>query len=1163
MRKHILNLLVFMLFGISSVMAQFTGSGTFSDPYLISNEQDLQNLVTAVNAGESFSGNFFKQTADIDFTDSQIFPNGFTPIGNYADNLPFSGTYDGDGHSVSRLSVNTLDETAMFAYVLNGCIKNLNLENVNISVSNISRAASAVAYATNSTIANITASGQFYAAGDFEYAILSGIVGQSDHSTISGCVSMLSFDLTGVSADTIKIAGITIGRNLTISNCLVSSYIKGEPDLYYPIANAGTISKCIITESNFEPSQVSASYTSCFFDHQNTLIAEFPYQQNYINGLNARKTAELTTGSLFNDAAWTETAGLYPRPASVANTGIAMLAASPMTLNSADCITSVASNFTVSTLNNVQWQTESENLQINGGNVTVSNSEENSIAEIYAYKNNVMKTLQVRILANIYGSKANPILISTLDDLYELAAMLYDDEDMGGAVVADGKSASDFGAEYENELYFLLTNDITIPEDSTWIPIGSYTYPFRWNFDGGNHTIDLGAREFISTYNSGEMYHKSISSSYFMGMFGVIVYANISNLTVNGNFYVEGVQSFGGIGGIAYESTLSNCRFSGSITYSSSGSAISGPTVGKSSNSIPGAGGIVGYAEYTSFYSCTNNAYIISTQESSYAGGIMANGSNVYMESCTNLGNISGQYFIGGMAASADTCTITGCANYALVASEYYNGSFIGYPDNSTITDCADYGGDANSGRFAESSWATVYSNNIYAPGSGYLLNYDADILDRWYSVDSETDPAMCGSHENCYIDKQMIPVGGNLNGVNKVLTSELIYGTAESLNLDADKWTFINGRYPVPSGTEYNNDIAILATTPLVLAATDENNYETAKSVCSSISLNQNLGITWMLDTTTILSGSTVSLDSLRQDSTSGYVTITSRLGEAQIQQTVALPPRVGSLDNPLLIESLEDFNNFSQALSSTGGTYKGVSLGNYGADLYFKLTTDLAAEENSTNVVNLIPVPYFYGNLNGGGHTITVTSDDLNSSISTYYSSDYGLFNSIQYAKIDSLNLIVTIDNDNTYFGESKIAILTKSAINSTISNCTITIDGTLSSGGGALFCGDLTYSNLINCSTLGSGEFKNDADEEMGDNIAAFVFEAYSSEIKNCTNNLKITSTSSNAAGILYSGNNISIENCVNYADILSSGSYVATGIVGILSDGQNPAMPVDSL
>ena len=97
MRKHILNLLVFTLFGISSVMAQFSGSGTLSDPYIIASDQDLQNLATAVNAGNDFAGNYFKQTADINLIESQLFPDGFTPIGVFDGNRQFSGTYDGDG----------------------------------------------------------------------------------------------------------------------------------------------------------------------------------------------------------------------------------------------------------------------------------------------------------------------------------------------------------------------------------------------------------------------------------------------------------------------------------------------------------------------------------------------------------------------------------------------------------------------------------------------------------------------------------------------------------------------------------------------------------------------------------------------------------------------------------------------------------------------------------------------------------------------------------------------------------------------------------------------------------------------------------------------------------------------------------------------------------
>ncbi len=1152
MRKFILNLLVFTLLGISSVMAQFTGTGTSSDPYLISNEQDLQNLATAVNAGESFSGQFFKQTADIDFTDSQIFPNGFTPIGNYIDNRPFSGTYDGDGHSIVRLSVDGEEELAMFAYVYDGCVKNINMENVNILVSNLASASAIVARANHSTFSNITASGQITVTGDMNYVILSGIVGHSNDNTISGCVSMLSFNVDNVSADSIKITGITMG-NATISNCLVSTYIKGEPTQYFPIADAGTISKCIITESNIEPSPVSASYVNCYFDHQNTLITEFPYQQTYIDGLNAKATTELTTGSFLNDAAWVETAGLYPRPATVANTGIAMLAAAPMTLNSADCIASVASNFTVSTLNNVLWQTENENLQINGSTVIVNNDEEDSFAEIYAYKNNLMKTLQVNILGNTYGSKANPILISTLADLYELAAMLYDEGNEGGMILNEGKGVSDFGAEYENELYFLLTNDITIPEDSIWVPIGSLTYPFRWNFDGGNHTIDFGERSIISapSYIDEPTMHKSGSDSFYgTGLFGTIISASISNLTVNGILTVEGPENYGGIAGVALGSVLSNCRLTGSIVYSAS-SSISGPTAGKSTSGVPNLGGIVGDARYTSFYHCTNAAALQGIGEQSIVGGIAGNGSNVFMESCTNLGRISGEYFNAAMIAMADTSVITGCANYALVNSEYYKGSFVGYVDNLTITDCADYSADPNNGTFADYSWETTYTNDIYAPGSGYLLNYNADIIDRWYYVDSETDPASCGSHANCYVDKQMLPTEGNSVGINKVLTSELISGTAESLNLDASKWTFINGRYPVPSGTEYNNDIAILATTPLVLAATDENNFETAKSVCSSISINQNLGITWMLDTTIVLTGSTISLDSLRQDSTSANVTITARKGNEQVQYTVALHSRAGSADNPLLIESLADFNNFSEAVSNSG-TYKGVSVSNHGANLYFKLTTNLVAEQNSTNVVNLRPVGYFSGNFNGGGHTITVTNDDLYSTTYSYYNSDYGLFCSLEFAKVDSINIVIVAEDDKTNFGESKIAILAKSAWNSTISNCTITTDGNIRAAGGALFCGALYYSKMFNCSSFGSGAFINET--ETDDNIAGLVFDATSAEIKNCANNLTISSSMTDATGILCTGGNVVIENCLNNANITAT-EHTAAGILLDCSEGSN--------
>ena len=133
MRKILFNLLVLTLLCSSSVMAQFSGAGTESDPYLLSSDQDLQYFANSVNAGTSFSGKFFLQTADIDLVESQIFSDGFTPIGGFDGNRPFSGTYDGGGHSISKMVINGVGKLAMFTNLQNGCIKNLNLENVQAS----------------------------------------------------------------------------------------------------------------------------------------------------------------------------------------------------------------------------------------------------------------------------------------------------------------------------------------------------------------------------------------------------------------------------------------------------------------------------------------------------------------------------------------------------------------------------------------------------------------------------------------------------------------------------------------------------------------------------------------------------------------------------------------------------------------------------------------------------------------------------------------------------------------------------------------------------------------------------------------------------------------------------------------------------------------------
>lgn len=87
-----------------SINIPFDGKGTKEEPYLLSTSQNLKDLSESVASGETFSGKYFKFTADI------TLPDNWTPIGSlkegqeYTPSLtktsynPFSGYIDGDNH---------------------------------------------------------------------------------------------------------------------------------------------------------------------------------------------------------------------------------------------------------------------------------------------------------------------------------------------------------------------------------------------------------------------------------------------------------------------------------------------------------------------------------------------------------------------------------------------------------------------------------------------------------------------------------------------------------------------------------------------------------------------------------------------------------------------------------------------------------------------------------------------------------------------------------------------------------------------------------------------------------------------------------------------------------------------------------------------------------
>lgn len=111
----------------------FDGDGSESHPYLIQTASDLKQLASDVNSGIRYSDKYFKVTSDIDLAGVE-----WIPIGRgFADNKScmFTGTFDGDGHTISNLYVNNpeKDYQGLFGNAANANFKNLNLINVQVT----------------------------------------------------------------------------------------------------------------------------------------------------------------------------------------------------------------------------------------------------------------------------------------------------------------------------------------------------------------------------------------------------------------------------------------------------------------------------------------------------------------------------------------------------------------------------------------------------------------------------------------------------------------------------------------------------------------------------------------------------------------------------------------------------------------------------------------------------------------------------------------------------------------------------------------------------------------------------------------------------------------------------------------------------------------------
>lgn len=404
---------------VGNIAEKFAGgTGTESDPYQISNGAELAYLAQQVNGGTTYADSFFTLTADIDLNNQ-----AWTPIGNengFDAELAFSGTFNGDGYTVSGLNVPDTYFPGLFGQISTSAV-----------VQNL--------------IVKGSVTGGDEASGTWTEA--AGVAAYND-----GCIQNCGFygTVTGSSDGSVSVYGLTGGMGVgTVKNCW---YFKGVGSGADDVCG-GTATNCVMI-SSADPMTAAK--------------------------LETLKTAAPVTGKVWS---WTEGAE-YPTlidpPKTITMQPVfpdctAVVSAGETTLNVENDytyeVTSDTVTITVSGNSDTLYYAASESekdYKPEGGNLTKIDGttiiNKTDLPKTYYYGTEE----DFRLLAawnSALGRSGNTATVTTADRLKALARMVNSGKDS-----MTGKTIT-------------LGGDITL-DGSVWTPIGTEKNPFKGTFTG-------------------------------------------------------------------------------------------------------------------------------------------------------------------------------------------------------------------------------------------------------------------------------------------------------------------------------------------------------------------------------------------------------------------------------------------------------------------------------------------------------------------------------------------------------------------------------------------------------------------------------------------------------------------------------------------------------
>ena len=194
--------------------------------YTVTSADGLMNIAKLVNGGKTDIN--ITLTADIDLTGKD-----WTPIGTSFSNK-YTGTFDGGGHTIKGLTVTTNDQfVGLFGSIgYAGTVKNVMMEDVQITSNHGSGFAGGVAGFSDGTIENCSVSGSVSGT-----VYVGGVVGAQWNGSTTGCSS--SATVKG----TVYVGGVVGQTNggATLTACYATGNVIIEIDPVKNISGGGLV----------------------------------------------------------------------------------------------------------------------------------------------------------------------------------------------------------------------------------------------------------------------------------------------------------------------------------------------------------------------------------------------------------------------------------------------------------------------------------------------------------------------------------------------------------------------------------------------------------------------------------------------------------------------------------------------------------------------------------------------------------------------------------------------------------------------------------------------------------------------------------------------------------------------------------------------------------